>query len=323
MIMRKKFLTLTQAVFAIIVITALVFTACKRGVSQSTASYGVQTQITDTEEGFSAGLDISSSGDDLWFTAADTGLKVTFATRDILNQYENYITYVDEISPPEPKIIFTSTNAIDLEFLGIRWEYSEANDWFFPIESAPMASSIIRPDRPFVVNWEEQGFFPHRAVAFYDRNEVKRYFSISVNNSEEGRFVILTEQRVLDAQQAAAQQTAGELPSQHYVAADLTHWWRFDSGSHLLFFQSNTTFEFIPDGSVVKVYHVNEDWSYNLINEGTWNLAGGNKLFIEGEKGLGGGTPSYSFTFIITGDTLTMTDHVGNTAVFRRLEFQG
>jgi len=99
--------------------------------------------------------------------------------------------------------------------------------------------------------------------------------------------------------------------------------WRFESGSHLLFFQSNMTVEFVTTGSVVRVYHVNEDWSYNLINEGTWSLTNGNNLFIEGEKGLGGGTPSYGFTFIITGDTLTMTDHVGNTAVFRRLEFQG
>ena len=246
--MNKSLLT----TIAIIAITVLVFSACKRNTSN-----GSQSQITDTEEGFSAGFDPSALLDgELWFTEVNTGLKVTFATQDILNLYENYATYNDAISPLELKIIFTSDNAIDLEFLGIRWEYNEAREYYFPIAN-PMASSIVRHDRPFVVNWEEQGSLPHRAVAFYDRNEVKRYFSISLNNSGEGAPVILAEIR-LDEQQAA-----GELPSQHYNAADIIRWWRFESGSHLLFFQSNMTVEFISDGSV-KVYFVTESEAYSV-----------------------------------------------------------
>ncbi|MCL2186856.1 MAG: hypothetical protein FWB86_13545 [Treponema sp.] len=178
-------------------IIAIAFTTCNRSASQSTASNGAQTQIIDTEEGFSAGFDTSLLGDNLWFTAADTGLKVTYATRDILNQYENYVTYIDESALLEPKIIFTSTNAIDLEFLAIRMEYNEAKGEFFLIEDASMASSIVRPDTPFVVNWQGAGSFPHRAVAFYDRNDVKRYFTISGNDSGEGAPVILIERQCL------------------------------------------------------------------------------------------------------------------------------
>ena len=298
-------------VTAVIVITVLVFTACNRGASQSTASHGSQAQITDKEEGFDAGFDASYLLEgDLWFAAADIGLKVTYATRDILNQYENYVTYIDESTPVEPKIIFTSTNAIDLEFLAIRMEYNEAIGEFFLIEDASMASSIIRPDTPFVVNWLEAGSFPNRAVAFYDRNDVKRYFTISGNDSGEGSPVLLIERQ-------ASQQT-----SQHYSAQDLIHMWRSESGSHLLFFQSNTTFEFIADGSV-RVYHVDADRIYNLIREGKWHLTNGNNLFIEGEKNLGGRTPAYNFTFTITDDTLTITDHIDASAVFRRLAYAG
>jgi len=248
---------------------------------------------------------------DLWFTAEGTGLKVTYATQDILSQYENYKTYTDESAPLEPKIIFTSTNAIDLEFLAIRMEYNEAKGEFFLIEDASMASSIIRPNTPFVVNWQGAGSFPNRAVAFYDRNDVKRYFTISGNDSGEGAPVLLIERQ------------AGKSPLQQYSAQDLIHMWRFESGSHLLFLQSNTTIEFVTTGSVVRAYHVGAGGSYNLIREGTWSLTNGNNLLIEGEKGLGGGTPGYSFTFTITGDILTITDHVGNTAVFRRLAFAG
>ena len=42
---------------AIIAITAMAFTACNRGASQSTASNEAQTHIADTEEGFTAGID--------------------------------------------------------------------------------------------------------------------------------------------------------------------------------------------------------------------------------------------------------------------------
>jgi len=287
----------------LLLIAAFMFASCiKKSETQTTAS-----EHSDTEEGFDAGFDASYLLEgDLWFTAADTGLKVTYATRDILNQYENYITYIDESAPVEPKIIFTSTNVIDLEFLAIRMEYNEAKGEFFLIEDASMASSIIRPDTPFVVNWLEAGSFPNRAVAFYDRNDVKRYFTISGNDSGEGSPVLLIERQA----------------SQHYSVADLIHMWRSESGSHLLFFQSNTTFEFIADGSV-RVYHVDADRSYNLIREGKWHLTNGNNLFIEGEKNLGGGTPAYYFTFTITDDTLTITDHIDASAVFRRLAYAG
>ena len=302
-------------VAAVIAITALFFTACNWGGSQSTASHGAQTQITDTEEGFSAGFDTSSSGDNLWFSAADTGLKGTFATQiaaqEILNQYENYVTFIDDISTEEYKIIFTSTDAINLEFLAVRMDYNEAKNELSLDVVKSMASAIIRTDKPFVVNWEPQSEFPHRAVAFYDRNNIKRYFPISGYPTSEGFRMHLNEWRASPPQD-----------EQHYNASDIIHWWKFESGSHLLFFQNNITVEFISDGSV-KVYFVTEGEAYNFIREGTWNLSNGNNLFIEGEKDLGGGTQAYSFTFTITGDTLTITDHVGATAVFRRFAFAG
>jgi len=136
---------------------------------------------------------------DLWFTAADTGLKVIFATQiaaqEILNQYENYVTFIDDISPEEYKIIFTSTDAIDLEFLAIRMDYNEAKNELSLDVVKSMASAIVRPDRPFVVNWEPQSEFPHRAVAFYDRNNIKRYFPISGNATSEGFRLHLNEWR--------------------------------------------------------------------------------------------------------------------------------
>ncbi|MDR0502256.1 MAG: hypothetical protein LBH16_02930 [Treponema sp.] len=301
-----------------VLIFVLIFTACtKKSETQQQTATAAQTQITDTEEDFSAGFDPSYLLDgDLWFTAADTGLKGTFATQiaaqEILNQYENYVAFIDDISPEEYKIIFTSTHAIDLEFLAVRMDYNEAKNELSLDVVKSIVSAIVRPDRPFVVNWEPQLEFPHRAVAFYDRNNIKRYFPISGNATSEGFRMHLNEWRASPPQEA-----------QQYSAQDLIHLWRFESGSHLLFFQGNMTVEFVTTGSVVRVYHVNEGWNYNLIYEGTWSLTNGNNLFIEGEKGLGGGTPGYSFTFIITGDILTITDHVGNTAVFRRLEFQG
>jgi len=155
--MKNLLFTLTGLV--IIAISAFVFTACNRDANQSTAGYVTQTHTADTEEGFTAGFDSSELADDYWFAAEGTGLKVTYATRDILNQYENYFTYIDESAPVEPKIIFTSTNAIDLKFLAIRMEYNEAKGEFFLIEDASMASSIIRPDTPFVVNWLEAEVF--------------------------------------------------------------------------------------------------------------------------------------------------------------------
>jgi len=318
---RKSFLTITLTGFLIIAIFAFVFTACNRGANQSTASYGSQTHTSDTEEGFDAGFDPSYDTEegfsdgfdpsyfldgDFWFTVGDTGLKVGRVNQATLNQLSSYHSFFEESVPLEYMIIFTSTNAIDLEYLAIRMEYDEAKGEFFLIEEASIASSI--PDTPFVVNWEPQTEFPHRAVAFYDRNNIKRYFTISGNDSGEGAPVLLIERQ------------AGK--SRHYSAQDIIHWWRFESGSNLLFFQSNMTVEFIPDGNV-KVYFVTEGEAYNLIREGTWHLSNGNELFIEGEKGLGGGTPSYGFTFTITGDTLTITDHIDATAVFRRFEFRG
>ena len=317
--MKKFFYAMLVATIAI---TAFIFTTCNRGASQSTASHGAQTQIIDTEEGFSAGFDPSYLLDgDLWFAAADTGLKGIFATqiaaREILNQYENYVTFIDDISPEEYKIIFTSTDAIDLEFLAIRMDYNEAKNELSLDVVKSIASAIVRPDRPFVVNWEPQSEFPHRAVAFYDRNNIKRYFPISGYSTSEGFRMHLNEWRASPLQDD--QQAAGE--SHHYNAADLIRWWRFESGSHLLFFQSNMTVEFVSDGSV-KIYFM-EGEAYNLIREGTWNLSNGNNLFIEGEEDLGGGTPTYSFTFTITGDTLTITDHIDATAVFKRFAFRG
>jgi len=82
------------------------------------------------------------------------------------------------------------------------------------------------------------------------------------------------------------------------------------------------TVEFIPDGSV-KVYFVNEDRIYNNINSGTWNITGSNTLFVDREPGLSGMNKSYSFTFIITGDTLIITDRDGDSAVFRKIEAHG
>jgi len=317
---RKSLLSIVQTSIIVITITAFVFTACNRSGSQSTASHGAQTQIIDTEEGFSAGFDTSSSGYDLWFTAADTGLKGIFVTQiaaqEILNQYENYITFIDDISPEEYKIIFTSTDAIDLEFLAVRMDYNEAKNELSLDVVKSMTSAIVRPDKPFVVNWEPQTEFPHRAVAFYDRSNIKRYFPISGYPTSEGFRMHLNEWRA----SPPAQQAAGE--SHHYNASDLIHWWKFESGSHLLFFQSNMTFEFISDGSI-KVYFVSEGEAYSLIDEGTWKLSNGNELFIEGEKDLGGGTPTYSFTFSITGDKLTITDHNDASAVFRRFAFAG
>ena len=167
---RKNFIlngTTSLWLVAVIVITALVFTACNRSneTQQQTATT-VQTHIIDTEEGFSAGFDTSSAkhggfaGDNLWFTAADTGLKGIFATQiaaqEILNHYENYTTFIDDISPEEYKIIFTSTDAIDLEFLAIRMDYNEAKNELSLDVVKLMASAVVRPDRPFVVNWEPQ-----------------------------------------------------------------------------------------------------------------------------------------------------------------------
>jgi len=170
-----------------ILIFVLIFASCSK-------KNETQTHTADTEENFSAGFDPSAMlGGDLWFTAAGTEIKVTIAAQEILNQFENYFTYIDENAPLEPKIIFTSTNAVDLEFLAIRIEYNETKGEFFLIEEASLASSIIRPDTPFVVNWLGAGSFPHRAVAFYDRNEIKRYFAISGNDSGEGAPVILSE----------------------------------------------------------------------------------------------------------------------------------
>ena len=195
--MKKFFYAMLVATIAI---TAFIFTTCNRGASQSTASHGAQTQIIDTEEGFSAGFDPSYLLDgDLWFAAADTGLKGIFATqiaaREILNQYENYVTFIDDISPEEYKIIFTSTDAIDLEFLAIRMDYNEAKNELSLDVVKSIASAIVRPDRPFVVNWEPQSEFPHRAVAFYDRNNIKRYFPISGNATSEGFRLHLNEWR--------------------------------------------------------------------------------------------------------------------------------
>ena len=215
---RKHLLTIAKTVFAVIVITALVFTACNRSVSQSTASYGSQTHTSDTEEGFDAGFDLSSMlGGDLWFAAADTGLKVAYVNNDILNQFENYVSYFDESAPIEHKIIFTSTNAVDLEYLAIRIDYNEANGEFFLVEEASIVSPIVRPDRPFVVNWMEAGSLPQRAVAFYDRNDVKRYFTISGNNSGQGSPVLLIERQ-------AAQQAAGVDRYAKILAGDFSDW---------------------------------------------------------------------------------------------------
>ena len=120
----------------------LVFTACNRSSeTQQQTAIAAQTQIIDTEEDFNAGFDTSSSGDNLWFSAADTGLKGIFATQiaaqEILNQYENYVTFIDDISPEDYKIIFTSTDAIDLEFLAARMDYNEAKNELCPILFPP------------------------------------------------------------------------------------------------------------------------------------------------------------------------------------------
>jgi len=303
----KNFLTIAQTGFAVIAITAFVFIACNRGASQSTASNEAQTQFIDTEEGFDAGFDPSGIADDLWFAAADTGLKVTIATQEILNQYENYITYINDYESAIQKIIFISENAIDMEFLAIRVEYIEREEKFYYLEDASLASSIIRSDRPFVVNWMEAGIYPYRAIAFYDKNGVKRYFAISGNAAGEGAPVLLYEYQ-----------------ARHFSAADLNNTtWKYESGSGIYFLGINTTFEFIANGKIVHVYHVNEDHSYNNINSGTWDVTAGNKFIINGEPGLSGMSERYGYTFFISGDTLIITDHNGETAVFKKIEAHG
>ena len=161
-----------------------------------TASDGAQTQIIDTEEGFDAGFDPSYFLDgDFWFTVGDTGLKVGRVNQATLNQLPNYVSFFDDISSEEIKIIFTSTNAIDLEYLAIRMDYDEAKNELSLDVVKSLASAIVRSDTPFVVNWEPQTEFPHRAVAFYDRNNIKRYFPISGNATSEGFRLHLNEWR--------------------------------------------------------------------------------------------------------------------------------
>lgn len=105
-------------------------------------------------------------------------------------------------------------------------------------------------------------------------------------------------------------------------SGDLQGIWRFEYGEQLLYFQSDTTIEFLYDGRV-RVYYVSESDHYTLLNETTWSLTDGVNLIVEGEKGMGGGTPTYSYTFNIAGEILTITDHADNTAVFRKQHFAG
>jgi len=102
---------------------------------------------------------------------------------------------------------------------------------------------------------------------------------------------------------------------------ELQGFWKFEYGERLLYLQSNTTIEILHDGRV-RVYYV-DNVHYNLLSEATWSLSDGVNLIIEGEQGMGGGTPTYSYTFKITGEILTITDHAGATAIFRKLHVAG
>jgi len=115
----------------------------------------------------------------------DITIQVAFATDELLNQYENFHTFI-HVEEAEYMIIMTDTPITNFAFISVGnsfdladWDIDEDTELYFFAEDVLYSAGELTPETPFMVRtWGDWGMMPRIGITFTDASNVTRYFHI-------------------------------------------------------------------------------------------------------------------------------------------------
>ncbi|MDL2216920.1 hypothetical protein LJB81_04250 [Desulfovibrio sp. OttesenSCG-928-M14] len=108
-------------------------------------------------------------------------VSVEAVTGDMLNRYDSYHEFMEFKEKDYQKVVFQA--AVPLK----KFQFIEIirNDKGMPVKGGALYSlNELKPDKPFVVTWMEQGSLPHRGITFIDDNNEIRCFFINLHGAD-------------------------------------------------------------------------------------------------------------------------------------------
>jgi len=107
-------------------------------------------------------------------------INAIWATSDILNNFNAFESLTDYNQGTQQIMIISGTVITNVRYIAI--SLNESNLSFYE-DIVIYRMDELLPERPFVVNWQEESL-PHRGIGFIDANNRPRYFYITTDISD-------------------------------------------------------------------------------------------------------------------------------------------
>ena len=105
-------------------------------------------------------------------------LTAAWATPETMGTFDAFEHFYDSSQGVEQVVFSSSIELVDFRFIALG--FNEAELYFYEAETLFILDELL-PDKPFIVNWQENDHLPHRGAAFMDAFNYARYFFITTD----------------------------------------------------------------------------------------------------------------------------------------------